>query len=425
MCKLLIMTGITEGLVAQEFMKRMAEPMSKSNPHGIGYSAVGPDGELFSERWHNNNHFFETKDIMTPDIAKALAPYANRLPEGALNPNYSTMGKVDFSNVRSVTMHTRFATCGREFANTHPFIYEDTSLIHNGTIRNAFSSGYSTGLDVNKISTCDSESALQTYLEQGVNIDTAKAKSWLDILTGSWAFGILSRNAEGNRILDVVRGTSFLYFMQIEGVGRVFTTNDDDAKAVVKDMGLKFIEEPFLVKSDEMYRYDAITGEFLETVDIKPPVRTYNSNYSGGNYQGKNGGRTTTTSTTSTSPSNKSSQSGERKRAGDGLIALVDGLRDDPDAMSVLPDIFTEGSNAKNLTIDFRKVKKYGNNLAEPISDRLDVFDMVFNTSFLSQYESFPQDLRDYVSQVDEREGLKAARSLITQLWSKRSETVG
>src|SRR5690348_3219067 len=108
MCKLLIMTGITEGRVAEEFMQRMAVPMSKTNAHGIGYSAVGPDGNLFSERWLNNDHFFSTKDVMTAELAKKLEPFSNRLPKGALEMNYSKLGNPKFDDVRSITMHTRW-----------------------------------------------------------------------------------------------------------------------------------------------------------------------------------------------------------------------------------------------------------------------------------------------------------------------------
>lgn len=417
MCKLLIMTGITEGLVAEEFMKRMATPMSRTNNHGIGYTAVSPSGELFSERWLLNNQFMSTKNVMTPEIAEALQPYADRLPEGSLDMNYSRMGNVDFSDVRTITMHTRFATCGRDFANTHPFIYEDTSLIHNGTINNAFSSHYRTGLDVNKISTCDSEAALQTYLSQGVNLDTTKAKQWLDLLTGSWAFGILTRNQQGNRVLDVIRGISRLYYMEIDGVGKVFTTDNDDAKEVVRAMNLTFTKEPIFLASDEMYRYDAVTGEFLESVDIKPVYKQ------SGGYQGKTIGRTTTQGTgASTSQATNSS----KRKAGESLIALIDGIKDDPEAMSLLPDIFTDTSNIKNLRIDHRKVKKFGNDLTIPLLERLDVFDMVFNTDFVTKFASLPPQLRDYIRGTDgDAEGLKSVRGLINQLYEKKEDSVG
>lgn len=422
MCKLLIMTGITEGLVAEEFMKRMAKPMSERNRDGIGYTAVAGDGELFSERWLNNKQFFDVSNIMTPEIADALAPYANRLPDGALDINYSTLGNINFQDVRSVTMHTRYATCGKEFANTHPFIYEDTSLIHNGSISNAFSTQYRAGLDVNKISTCDSEAALQTYLAKGVNLDPKKAKEWLDVLSGSWAFGILTRNQQGNRVLDVIRGVSMLYYMEIDGIGKVFTTNDDDAKAVAKEMNLTFVKEPIFVASDEMYRYDAVTGEFLDSIDIKPKYKTWgNESYS------KTGGRNSTAgaSTGTSNSQTKTKTSLNTKKEGQALIDLVDTFRDEPDCMDLLPDIFTETSTPKNLKIDFRKVKKHCHDTNYPLLDRLNVFDLVFNREYVVKYQTFPQELREYIRQVDNQQGCKAARSLIDELFEKRMEVVG
>lgn len=413
MCKLLIITSITEGLVVREFMERMAKPMSRVNDDGIGYAAVNSRGELFSERWLNNDHFFSTKDVMVPEIAKELEAYTARLPKGALDPNYSVHGEVDFNDVRSVIMHTRMATCGKEFANTHPFIYEDTAQVHNGVIRNAFSWGAMKGLDVNKISTCDSEAALQTYLSQGVNRDTKKAKEWLDMLTGSWAFGILTRNEQGNRVLDVVRGSSSLYYMEIEGIGRVFTTQKDDAEGVAKDMGLKFLVEPGFVGMDEMYRYDALTGEFLEAVDIKPKY-SYSYNYS------KGGGNTTTSGSSSRSSSSRQSDKAEGVlnvfKPGQALLDLMSSVADDPEAFKLLPDIFTTRATAKNPEIDYRKVKTYCNLASEPFIERIEIFDLVFNTSYLAKYTELPNSLREEIRFACDSRGMKAARQLINDL---------
>lgn len=430
MCKLLIMTGITEGLVAEEFMKRMAVPMSKTNAHGIGYTAVGPDGELFSQRWHDNDMFFDKTKVLTKDhvaeIKERLKDFEGRLNLKKMEENYSELGNIDFTNVRSVTMHTRFATCGREFANTHPFIHEDTSLIHNGSISNAFSTHYRTGLDVNKISTCDSEAALQTYLSQGVNLDTKKAKQWLDLLSGYWAFGILSRNQQGNRILDVIRGTSRLYYMEIDGLGKIFTTDDDDAKGVVKDMGLTYVKEPIFVATDEMYRYDAITGEFLDSVDIKPSYKSSYGGYESSKSGGRRGTATANTTTSTSHTTSKSSSTTNVKRSGEALLALVDAFRDDPDAMSLMPDIFTDTSTPKDLKIDFRKVKKFGNDTRVPLLERLDIFDLVFNSEYVSMYQSLPPQLREYIRGTDgQGEGLKSVRGLINSLYEKKQETVG
>ncbi len=422
MCKLLIMTGITEGRVAEEFMRRMAVPMSKTNNHGIGYAAVAGDGELFSERWLINEQFMTTENVMVPAIAEELQAYVKRLPEGALETNYSTLGTINFDDVRSVTMHTRFATCGRQFMNTHPFIYNDTSLIHNGVISNAFSSGhYYKGLDVNKISTCDSEAALQTYLSQGIDHDTTKAKEWLDMLSGGYAFGILARNQQGNRVLDVVRGTSRLYCMEIEGLGIVFTTDDDDAKAVVKEMNLTFIKEPFFLAADQMVRYDAITGEMLENVDIKPKYKSWN------NKEPKTSGGSTTSRTPSSKGASNTTDCPIKnvRKASEALLALVDSIKSESDAMSLLPDIFTDKSSINNLKIDYRKVKLVTNDEKQPFIERLQIYDMVFGYDYVGKYESFPPALREEIRYKDKIGGMKAARDLVDQMYDSKQKVMG
>lgn len=411
MCKLLLMTGITEGRVAEEFMKRMAIPMSTFNKDGIGYTGVNPDGSLFSQKWLNNEHFFDLTKVMTPEIREQLEPFRDRLPRGALNQNYMELGTPDFENVRTITMHTRMATCEKGIRNTHPFIDEDTSLVHNGVIRNADTLG------VNKISTCDSEAALQTYLQEGVASDTKKALKWLDRLSGGWAFGILSRNEQGNRVLDVVRGGSMLYYMEIEGLGSVFTTNDDDAKGVAKEMGLKFVKDPYLMSFDSMYRFDAVTGEMLEEVEIKKKWVNphYNTDYSGG-YNGAKGGRTTTTSkSTQKTQSSQGTGALSAKDRHYNLQALLSGMAGtgDPDCV---PDILLDRATWDNPEWDHRKVHKYCNDVNEPIIDRLDIFDMVFGTHYTDVYERLSQDLKDYVEETDMMQGAKSVRQLLKTL---------
>lgn len=411
MCKLLIMTGITEGLVAKRFMELMAVPMSRHNNDGIGFTGVNPDGSLFSQKWFNNDHFMETKNIMTPEIREQLKPYADRLPKGALDINYMEYGEGSFETMRSVTMHTRFATCEKGIRNTHPFIDNDVSLVHNGVIRNADI------LKVNKISTCDSEAALQTYLTEGVANDTKKAKKWLDILSGGWAFGILANNEQGNRVLDVVRGMSSLYYMEVEGLGRVFTTNDDDAKSVIKEMGLTFIKEPYLVSFDSMYRFDALTGEMLEEVDIKKSYSNphYNRNTSG-NYTGAKGSGTTTTSQSSGTKTSQTAASTESTKDRQyNFQCLLAGMVGSGDSDCV-PDILRPNATWENPIYDERKVATYCNNINEPLIDRLDIFDMVFNTHYADIYERLNDDLKEYVTDCDLMQGCKSVRQLLKSL---------
>lgn len=334
--------------------------------------------------------------IMIPEVAEALLPYINRLPYGALETNYSKYGELDYNDITTLTMHTRWATCGREFANTHPFIDQDTSLIHNGSIRNA------EWLKVNKISSCDSEAALQTYLEQGVARDSKAAKKWLDILTGSWAFGILSRNADDLRILDVVRGTSSLYYMEIEGLGKVFTTDKDDAISVCKDMELAFIKEPDYVGIDSMFRFNAVTGELIETVDIKPK---YVTSYQSTGYTGNSNYQHGRSGSSNSNPSKNQSTSGTYQ------TNPRESVED-----SEYPDLVT-----KNGKWDTNKVAKYLDNINEPLIDRLDIFDLVYDRNTLDLYESLPDSLQDYIIAEDVMSGFKAARKMIVQLDDQRN----
>jgi len=401
MCKLLLMTGITEPLVAKEFMSRISIPMSRSNRDGIGYTAVKSDGSLFSERWHNNESFMEYNSVMVPAIASELIAYKNRLPYGALNTNYDQRGDIDMSDMTSVTMHTRFATCGKEFANTHPFIFGDTSLVHNGTIRNADK------LNVNKISSCDSEAALQTYLNSGVPLETNKAKGWLDMLNGSWAFGIISRDSNNKRILDVVRGTSSLFHSQVEGLGSVFVTDKDDLISIAKDMSLNLLTEPTLLDMDSMFRFDAISGELLETIDVKPakvfvnPHYNTSYNYMGSNYQSGKAGISS-----QSTPFSKSTEMSKKDVEYNNQLLMCS-----MDNSDVFPDLV----DAKGR-IDFRKVKKYCETESEAFIDRLDVFDIVYNKNYTCDYESLPEDLKEYVRETDFMRGFKEARQLIAEL---------
>ena len=410
MCKLLLMTGIQESLVAREFMKLLAVSMSKGNAHGIGYTAVKPDGNMFSERWLNNASFMSYNTIMTPEIAKALEPFADRLPSGSLLKNYDTTGDIDFSDIRTVTMHTRWATCGREFKNTHPFIDQDVSLVHNGVIRNA------EYLNVNKISTCDSEAALQTYINKGVRNDTTKAKEWLNLLSGSWAFGILSRNNVGNRILDVVKGSSSLYSMQVEGLGLIFATDKDDVLEACKTLGLQVIVAPSTLEQNTMFRFDATTGEQLETIDVKPLAVVYSNSYGRGAdyYQyGRTIGNTSTTSSQSSSgnviPMSQKDKEYNAQLLGEEINRLME-LEDFLDAKG---------------RIDHRVVMSYTRNSSEPLIDRLDIFDKVYNRTLVSDFESLPVFLQDAVEDCDMMQGFKEARFLILELIAERSKFKG
>lgn len=261
MCRLLIMSGIENQELAVKMMQAAKNPMSVGNNMGIGFSAVKNDGEFFTERWHKNDMFMDTSKVLTPEIIQQLEPFKDRLPP--LEQNYSLHGVKDFSNMTSITMHTRYATCGREFFNTHPFVDQDHSLVHNGVIYNA------EVLGLNKISTCDSEAALQSYINHGVAHDINKAQEWLDSLNGYWAFGIFSRDRDGNRILDVIRNDATLFATVIEGLGVVMATTAEIITSAASMIGLEVPNKPELIKSDVLYRMNTVTGDIIQKVEIR------------------------------------------------------------------------------------------------------------------------------------------------------------
>lgn len=263
MCKVMIMTGLENSPKALEFMKAAAKPMSRMDRDGIGYSAINSQNKLFMQKWHKNDDFLKTDSVVDANLIAELAQYQDRLQ---LKENYTSYGEITLDDLKTVTMHTRWATCGREFENTHPFIDQETSLIHNGTINNC------KVLNLNKISTCDSEAALQVYLNKQIGTTplTANIQSFIDELSGYWAFGILAKDVNGQYILDVVRESAQLYFCKVPDLGKncyVFATTQDIITESLKETGLTSSKIEFL-KESYYIRFNAITGEIVDNYKL-------------------------------------------------------------------------------------------------------------------------------------------------------------
>lgn len=269
MCKVMILKGIENSPLALQFMKAVAPNMSIFNTDGIGYSAVNSKNELFSEKWHRNYQFMETETVIDQDTLTKLEPFKSRLPNLALN--YKSYGQVTRDDLRTVTMHTRFATCGKGFENTHPFIDGGTSLIHNGVISN------SDKLALNKISSCDSENALQLYNSMGLNLatDEDSFQKFSDKLKGYWAFAFLSKDTNGIYMLDVVREGAPLYWAMIPEIGEdcaVFATTKDIIEIGVKALGITTLPEINLLSETDYHRFNALNGELIFNHQIDDSV---------------------------------------------------------------------------------------------------------------------------------------------------------
>lgn len=294
MCKIFLMAGITKETndKAVKLIKAMAEPMSNGNTDGLGYSAVKEDGSMFGERWYVNNRAFKNKPLVveTPEYIEMMESLGEAIkPDKHVSIDHSNIenkyGDVDLSKMVAITMHTRFATSGREFKNTHPFYDEaaDTSLIHNGVIRNTQDFTLT-------LSTCDSEAVLISYLKQQVNHHPENVSEMSKMLKGYYACGVFSRDAEGKRIMDVFKSSATLSGAFIKELGvMVYTTNISDLESSCIKVGLT-IGPKFTCNDGWLFRLDPITGKvvckmpFKESSNWEYDQSTYSKGHHGGYY---------------------------------------------------------------------------------------------------------------------------------------------
>lgn len=265
MCKVLIIPSIKEAKkeLTIKFIKAMATKISVGNSDGLGYAAVTNTGELFAERWFDNSKAFTystTTEVATNLYDKFSSAVRNPRPTDKVNTiEYSSFNS-DWSleDAVSITLHARFATCEKSLMNVHPFIKDDTSVIHNGIIRNYAAFNL-------EQSTCDSESILLGYLANGVSTNTGAIQSMVSEFIGYYVTGVYSRDAKGNRILDVFNGNNpNLHLIAIKELETyIMTTSDYDAESVCRDMGLT-ITETYQMMDDQFLRLNPFTGDVIE-----------------------------------------------------------------------------------------------------------------------------------------------------------------
>lgn len=279
MCKILVMAGLKpENADANwEFITRMGKEMSFSNRDGLGYTAVDKEGKMFGERWHVNEEAF----ILRPNgaIVKKLSKYKDFV-EGDIVPmtgSYNRFGSLT-SQITAITLHTRYATSGKEFDNTHPFVdlEKDTSVIHNGVIQNVTK-------EDNIRSTCDSERILNRYLARKVNTNPDNIQKMVNDLKGYFACGIITRDGEGKRVLDVFKSRASLFFCYIRELDCVvITTDDGNVRSVANELGLT-VTNKMKVHEDRHMRLDALTGEVMFVKPYNDTANTH-TNHTPSNY---------------------------------------------------------------------------------------------------------------------------------------------
>jgi hypothetical protein len=153
--------------------------------------------------------------------------------------------------------------------NTHPFVVDGTSLIHNGVIRNA------DRLELIQ-STCDSEAILNLYVKHKVSQKPTSIQSVVKKLQGYFACGVLTHNESQGHVLDVFKcnsaNLSAAFVQELNTV--VFSTRIADIKAVCTRLGFSVLSE-FGFEGETLLRIDALTGNPIETVSFMMPVVKY------------------------------------------------------------------------------------------------------------------------------------------------------
>lgn len=265
MCKIMVINGIKDETRenATLFIKEMAKQLSSgSDKDGMGYAAISKEGKLFGERWLNNSDAFVNRFPFTLTDQALINSYGGLLSK----PNiYNSFGKIDLESVTSMTLHARFATSGKEFFNTHPFVKDSTSLIHNGVIDN---------IDKNKDlfqSTCDSEKILNKYLEFDVTNSINNVQKLAHSLKGYYACAVYSKTKSGQVILDVFKDyTASLYAVFIKELNTVvLTTSYAHVKGACDKLSFTIVSE-YIVNSGVLHRMDAVTGKSVNSVKFNP-----------------------------------------------------------------------------------------------------------------------------------------------------------
>lgn len=286
MCKVMIMAGVKpeRRKDAIRFTKKMADIMSPGNDDGLGYAAVDVEGNLFAERWLNNKDAFKFTGG-NPNDMKISNMLRKAIKNSTVETVYTKHGEPDLNKMVAITLHTRFATSSKGMKNTHPFIDEDTSLIHNGVISNIHEFNF-------KLSSCDSEAILISYLKNQTGVLPENIKSTASSLTGYYACGIFARESSGARILDVFKGhNDNLYAMHVDELDTwVMSSNEENIRKACSDLGFRH-GAAFQLLDGHLMRFDPVTGILIldQEFDLLPRwgrTDSYNHSQWHNRYQG-------------------------------------------------------------------------------------------------------------------------------------------
>lgn len=272
MCKLIMIPDVPEDKIQQtwKFIFGAKYEMSAVDKHGMGYMAYYSDTDTIAgERWLYNKEAFIKRDEDVPEnIKKYQEHFQSAVKIDKKYNGFGIFGKV----LKSIGVHSRFATCAVNIENTHPFWDREnqTALIHNGVISNHHEFD-------KKISSCDSEAILSSYVENKVNENPDKMDDLISEVNGSMACGLITKH-NNKTYFDIWRNSaSTLCTSFVDKIGTFVIAT---TPAIIK-RGAKAIQS----KHDTIYdinpnyymRFDIATGKLIKVKEIKHyvPAKTF------------------------------------------------------------------------------------------------------------------------------------------------------
>lgn len=280
MCKLVAITNMPEGISHSRLnaiIVRAGQLLADSQPDGLGLSIVTNSGNRYTER-HVDPDTFNGVGCALYTVRSLPKGLRTTLREGV---SFDVKGKVpDLTTMRSLIMHGRTATCGKNITNTHPFskyderLGGDWTIAHNGVVD---WDGKSTlPLDT----TCDSEHLLNCY----AYLDGEK--SFVDNISGYAAIVGFTPSGEMFAFRDDKAPLHFIYHPKANT--SVIATDPAHAeelmKLICKSGKLKFTDCTETVKladwTSHIWRIDGSNA--IESTSVVPFDKGYgriNSSY--------------------------------------------------------------------------------------------------------------------------------------------------
>ena len=239
MCKIFTCVGFDNYKTLWKIAGFAGPIITRYDNDGFGMAGYSPESK---KMW--------TEKFINPEDAWKI----EKMEQGKL---FRKTGKRN-DNVSTLLTHARLKTSSKIIQNTHPFVRNNTALIHNGVVEKH-------GMKFHE-GTCDSEGILTAYLSLNITHNPDNYKFLHETLlrgNGYFACCVLSKS-NGSYCVDIFKSSSTqLYEVTVKNVkGFIYSTSIEYAKDAIKLAGYK-LDDYFAVPNNTLLRRDATTGKMI------------------------------------------------------------------------------------------------------------------------------------------------------------------